>query len=155
MPCCIIISNLHLTHNHTHPDSGWSIWQQLCRKPTSSFSKPRPYNRVLPSQWGTEQRSWPVINCSRGELGCLFFFFLLSSYWELVDSLPYCPGQPLMGACSSSAKNWGWPVTWRSCLNGSTFLTQKPTPDAKLAARVYQISLHRHFVRASSRPGQQ
>ena len=75
MPCCIIISNLHLTHNHTHPDSGWSIWQQLCRKPTSSFSKPRPYNRVLPSLWGTEQRSWPIINCSRGELGCLFVFF--------------------------------------------------------------------------------
>ena len=41
-----------------------------------------------------------------------------------------------MGACSSSTK----------------ILTQAPIPDAKLAAGVYQISLHHHFARASSMP---
>ena len=46
----------------------------------------------------------------------------------------YCPGQMAMDACSSSAKIWGWAVTRRMCLNGSTIPTQGPTPDAKLAA---------------------
>ena len=27
--------------------------------------------------------------------------------------IPYCPGQAPMGHHSSSAKNWGWAVTWR------------------------------------------
>ena len=39
-----------------------------------------------------------------------------------------------MGACSSSAKIWGWGVTRRTHLNGSTIPTQGPTPDTKLAA---------------------
>ena len=38
------------------------------------------------------------------------------------------------------------------CLNGSTIPTQAPIPDAKLAARVYQIDLHCRFARALSRP---
>ena len=45
-----------------------------------------------------------------------------------------CPRQAPMGARSSSAKNWGWAVTRRTCLNGSTISTQGPTSDAKLAA---------------------
>ena len=44
-----------------------------------------------------------------------------------------------MGACSSSAKNWGWAVTQRMSLNGSTISAQRPTTDAKLAARGYRI----------------
>ena len=31
-----------------------------------------------------------------------------------------------MGARSSSAKIWGWAVTWRTCLNGSIIPTQGP-----------------------------
>ena len=44
-----------------------------------------------------------------------------------------------MDARSSSAKKWGWAVTLRRCLDGSTIPVQGPTPDAKLAARVYRI----------------
>ena len=54
-----------------------------------------------------------------------------------------------MGARSSSTKNWRWTVAQRRCLNGSTIPPQGPTLDAKLAARVYQIDLHYHFVQAS------
>ena len=54
-----------------------------------------------------------------------------------------------MGTCSSSTKNRGWAVTRRRCLNGLTVPTQAPTPDAKLAARVYGIDLHRGFACAS------
>ena len=39
-----------------------------------------------------------------------------------------------MGAHSLSTKIWGWAVTRRKCLNGSTIPEQGPTPDAKLAA---------------------
>ena len=39
-----------------------------------------------------------------------------------------------MGAHSSSAKIWGWAVTRRKCLNGSSIPVQGPAPDAKLAA---------------------
>ena len=53
--------------------------------------------------------------------------------------VPYCPKQAPMGARSSTAKKWGWAVTRRRCLNGSTIPMQGPTPDAKLAARVYRI----------------
>jgi len=42
---------------------------------------------------------------------------------------PYCPEQVPMGARSSSTKNWGWAVTRRMYLNGSTSLSQR-----KLAA---------------------
>ena len=69
--------------------------------------------------------------------------------------LPYCPGQVPMGAHSSSAKNWGWAVTQRKCLNGSTTCTpvKGPTPDAKLPARGYQcrlaLSLRPCFLEAS------
>ena len=55
-----------------------------------------------------------------------------------------------MGARSSSAKNWGWAVTRRECLNGSIIPARGPDPDAKLAAG-YQI----HLYRASSRPARQ
>ena len=48
--------------------------------------------------------------------------------------VPYCPEQVPMGARSSSSKIWGWAVTWRKCLNGSTIPEQEPTLDAKLAA---------------------
>ena len=47
-----------------------------------------------------------------------------------------------MAALSSSPKNWGWGVTRRRCLNGSTIPAQAPIPDAKLAVRVYRIDLH-------------
>ena len=63
---------------------------------------------------------------------------------------PYCPGQAPTGARSSSAKNWGWAVTRRECLNGSIIPARGPDPDAKLAAG-YQIHLHR----ALSRPARQ
>ena len=66
--------------------------------------------------------------------------------------VPYCPGQAPMGACSSSAKNWGWAVTRRRCLNGPTIYTQAATQDAELATRGYWIDLHRHFACASLRP---
>ena len=46
----------------------------------------------------------------------------------------YCPKQVSMGARSSSTKIWGWVVTQRKCLNGSTIPEQGPTPDATLAA---------------------
>ena len=48
--------------------------------------------------------------------------------------VPYCPEQAPMGVRSSSSKIWGWAVTRRKCLNGSTIPEQGPTPDAKLAA---------------------
>ena len=48
-----------------------------------------------------------------------------------IKCLCYCPEQAPMGARSSSAKNWGWAVTRRRCLNGSTIPVQGPTPDAK------------------------
>ena len=48
--------------------------------------------------------------------------------------VPYCPEQVAMGARSSSSKIWGWAITRRKCLNGSTIPEQRPTPDAKLAA---------------------
>ena len=41
---------------------------------------------------------------------------------------PYCPRQAPMGAHSLSTKNWGWAVSQRRCLNGSTFLMEGPTP---------------------------
>ena len=95
-----------------------------------------------------------------------FFFGVIPTY----GVLPYAmmSGVPLptnivhtvlswaaMGARSSSTKNWGWEVTRRGCLNGSTVPVQAPTTDAKLVARVYQIDLHRGFARASSRPARQ
>ena len=46
----------------------------------------------------------------------------------------YCPEQAPMGARSSSAKIWGWGVTRRTHLNGSTIPTQGPTLNTKLAA---------------------
>ena len=46
----------------------------------------------------------------------------------------YCPEQAPMDARSSSATIWGWGVTRRTHLNGSTIPTQGPTPDTKLAA---------------------
>ena len=39
-----------------------------------------------------------------------------------------------MGACTSSAKIWGWAVTRRRCLNSSTIPAQGPTLDVKLDA---------------------
>ena len=48
--------------------------------------------------------------------------------------VPYCSEQAPMGSRSSSSKIWGWAVTQRKCLNGSTIPEQGPTPDAKLAA---------------------
>ena len=57
-----------------------------------------------------------------------------------------------MGAHSSSAKVWGWAVTRRTCLNGSTIPTQGPTPDAKLTAMGLNglgSSVHPWFVEAS------
>ena len=77
------------------------------------------------------------------------------SFSECPVCILYCPEQGPMGARSSSTKNWGWVVTRRRCLNGSTIPAQAPIPDAKLAARVYQIDLHHHFTRASSRPARQ
>ena len=47
--------------------------------------------------------------------------------------IPYCPEQAPTGARGSSTKIWGWPVTWRKCLNGSTIPMQGATPDVKLA----------------------
>ena len=47
--------------------------------------------------------------------------------WLLI--IPYCPS-----ARRSSVKIWGWAVTQRTHLNGSTISAQGPTPDAKLAA---------------------
>ena len=47
--------------------------------------------------------------------------------------VPYCPQQALTSARGSSTKIWGWPVTWRKILNGSTIPMQGATPDAKLA----------------------
>ena len=38
--------------------------------------------------------------------------------------LPYCPEQESMGAHSSSVKIWGWAVTQRTCLSGSTIPMQ-------------------------------
>ena len=51
---------------------------------------------------------------------------------SICTNVLYCPGQAPMGAHSSSAKIWGWVVTRRRCLNGSTITAQGPTPDAKL-----------------------
>ena len=51
-----------------------------------------------------------------------------------------------MGACSSSAKNWGWMVT---------IPAQGPTPNVKLAARGYEIDLHCRFICALSRSARQ
>ena len=48
--------------------------------------------------------------------------------------VPYCPEQAPMNARSSSSKIWGWAVTQRKCLNGSTIPEQGLTPDTKLAA---------------------
>ena len=52
----------------------------------------------------------------------------------LLPELSYCPGQAPMDAHSSSAKIWGWAVTRRTYLNGSTIPRQGPTSDTKLAA---------------------
>ena len=41
--------------------------------------------------------------------------------------IPYCPEQAPMGTRSSSTKIWGWVVTWRKYLNGSTIFEQGPT----------------------------
>ena len=46
----------------------------------------------------------------------------------------------------------GWAVTRRRCLNGSTIPAKVHTLDAKLAARVYRVYLHRRFTCGSSRP---
>ena len=57
-----------------------------------------------------------------------------------------------MGTRSSSAKNWGYGVTRRMYLNGSTIPTQEPTPDAKLAAmgpNQLASSVRPWFVKAS------
>ena len=43
-------------------------------------------------------------------------------------------------------QNWGWAVTRRRCLKGSTISVQVPTQDAKLAARGYRINLHHRFA---------
>ena len=57
---------------------------------------------------------------------------------------------PLLESAQAT-KKLGWATTQRRCLNGSTVPSQAPAPDAKLAARVYRIDLHRRFARASSR----
>ena len=57
-----------------------------------------------------------------------------------------------MGACSSGFKIWGWAVTRRTHLNGSTIPMQGPTPDAKLAAMELNglaSSVRQLFVKAS------
>ena len=59
------------------------------------------------------------------------------------------------GCSQLKCQNWGGAVTQRRCLNGSTIPTQGPTQDAKLAAKGYQINLHRPFIRTSLRPARQ
>ena len=57
-----------------------------------------------------------------------------------------------MDARSSNTKIWGWAVTQRRCLNGSTIPAQGPTPDAKLAAmgqNQLASSVHPCFIEAS------
>ena len=74
----------------------------------------------------------------------------MTVYWEKV--VPYCPEQAPMGAHSSSVKIWGWAVTWRTRLNGSTIPMQGPTQDAKLAAMGLNglgSSVRQLFVEAS------
>ena len=68
----------------------------------------------------------------------------------IVQYLLYCPEQVSMGARSSSAKNWGWVVTWRRCLNGSTIPVEGPTPwmRSKLPGCMYRI-VASCFVEAS------
>ena len=67
---------------------------------------------------------------------CVSMYMSMCEYVVL-----YCPGQVPMGTRSSSAKNWGWTVTRRRSLNGSTIPTQGPTADAKLAARGHLINM--------------
>ena len=75
--------------------------------------------------------------------------------------VPHCPEQAPIGARSSSTKNWGWAVTQRRCLNGSTILAQAPTLDAKLALLSMGVpnepasSLRLCFVEASRQWGKQ
>ena len=76
---------------------------------------------------------------------------LTTSVGGVVIYLLYCPGQAPMGARGSSTKIWGWVVTRRKCLNGSTIPKQGPTSDAKLAA----MGPNRQFVCASSRQARQ
>ena len=68
----------------------------------------------------------------------------------IVQYLLYCPEQVPMDTCSSSAKNWGWVVTRRRCLNGSTIPVQGPTPrmGSKLPGCMYRI-VASCFVEAS------
>ena len=94
------------------------------------------------------QEGWHSLNALQLLLQCLYrhmakkkktAFFSLSYCNQVhnlhqVGPLPYSPEQVLMGAHSSSAKIWGWAVTQRKCLNGSTIPEQGPTPDVKLAA---------------------
>ena len=57
-----------------------------------------------------------------------------------------------MSAYSSSAKIWGWAVTQKRCLNGSTIPTQGPTPGANLAAmgqNQLALSVRQCFIKAS------
>ena len=54
-----------------------------------------------------------------------------------------------MAARSSGAKNWGWAVAQRSCLNDSIISMQRSTPDTKLASRGTALSLRLCFVEAS------
>ena len=58
-----------------------------------------------------------------------------------------------MGVCSSSTKNWGWAVTRRRSLNGSTkYPRTSAHPGSEITARVYRIDLHCRFACALSRP---
>ena len=101
----------------------------------------------MPSVTCVSKRKWRAVEMVQKfcELNCPWFgaaIALLPSLHRYVRTyvlfkawlrIPYCPEKAPMGARSSSFKIWGWAVTRRTCLNGSTIPMQGPTPDAKSA----------------------
>ena len=74
-------------------------------------------------------------------------FDIDNNYRIVLDKHPW--------ALAAQAPKLRMAVARRKVLDWVNYPAQVPTPDAKLAARGYQIGLHRHFVRDSSRPAQQ
>ena len=72
----------------------------------------------------------------------LLFDWHIHNKYAICLHILYCPEQAPMGTRSSSTKYWGWAVTRKRCLNGSTIPGQAPTPDVKLATRVYRLGMH-------------
>ena len=130
---------------------------------STNLCRPSPVTTGNPSDFVASRLSTNS-NCLlffvHGHKYCKYFQpqgHVLKAYWIFSNAsfltfwlvVPYCPEQAPMGACSSSAKIWGWVVTRRTCLNGSTIPTQGPTPDANLAAMGLASSVCPQFVEAS------